>query len=123
MKNRQPYNVTALVRLYNIFQVVACIYFVIVFQNNGYTLNYTWQCAPGAVPIPPGKQMIGVHYLLLRLVEFVETVFFILRKKQNQVSALHIYHHISTAAVMWIFFKYNAGKQTFLLHKICFNYH
>lgn len=115
MKNRPPLNVTLYVRLYNIFQVVACICFVTIFhQVNGFAFNYTWKCAVGAVKVPEEKLILGVYYLLLRLVEFLETVFFILRKKQEQVSALHIYHHISTAVIFWLFFKYNMGKA---LHK------
>jgi hypothetical protein len=49
-------------------------------------------------------------FLMLRLGELIETVFFVLRKKQSQVSALHIYHHISTATLLWLYFKYNAGE-------------
>lgn len=39
--------------------------------------------------------------MCLRMVEFAETIFFVLRKKQNQVSALHVYHHISTFLIVW----------------------
>lgn len=122
MKNRPPYNVTFIVRLYNIFQVCACIYFVIKFQNFGYSFKYTWKCAVGEVPISEGMIITGFLYLLLRLVEFIETVFFTLRKKQNQVSVLHIYHHISTVAVFWLFFKYSFGKFSIYLATINLNY-
>lgn len=115
MKNRPPYNVTVFVRLYNIFQVCACIYFVITFQNFGYAFKYTWKCAAGAVPIPDGMIITGFLYLLLRLIEFIETVVFILRKKQNQVSLLHLYHHISTVAVFWLYYKYSFGE--FLIYR------
>ncbi|MBO8666424.1 elongation of very long chain fatty acids protein, partial [Staphylococcus aureus] len=46
---------------------------------------------------------------ILKLSEFIETVFFVLRKKQNQVSALHIYHHITTFFLIWIATRINPG--------------
>lgn len=59
--------------------------------------------------------MFGIHSfwwygIMLRLVEFVETVFFVLRKKQNQVTFLHIYHHISTILIFWVFLKYSGSE-------------
>ena len=51
--------------------------------------------------------MLGIF---IRTLELVETVFFVLRKKQNQVSHLHVYHHVSTILLLWAFYKYNASK-------------
>lgn len=49
---------------------------------------------------------------ILKIVEMIETVFFILRKKSNQVSALHIYHHASTVMLSFIACKFYGGKHT-----------
>ena len=38
----------------------------------------------------------------------VETGIFVLRKKDNQTTALHLYHHVSTFLLAWITLKYNA---------------
>lgn len=110
MQNRKPFNLTAIIRIYNVFQVVACIWFVFQAHGMGVRLSYTWQCVHKKIPVTDTCFNIGWYYMLLRLLELVETVFFVLRKKQNQVSALHVYHHISTASLMWIFLKYSAGK-------------
>lgn len=61
---------------------------------------------------PKALTILTYTYLtfLLKLVELVETVFFVLRKKNNQVSKLHVYHHVSTATLGWIMVKYNGGK-------------
>ncbi|KAF1743051.1 hypothetical protein MXB_3829 [Myxobolus squamalis] len=55
--------------------------------------------------------MIWFHYLyfLTKILEFTDTIIFILRKKFNQVSLFHVYHHISIFLVMWHQFKYNPG--------------
>lgn len=39
-------------------------------------------------------------YYLSKGIEFCDTLFFILRKKNNQLSFLHIYHH-STMFAFW----------------------
>lgn len=44
-----------------------------------------------------------------RLVDLWDTVFFTLRKKQNQISFLHVLHHVLTASCAWIFCKYAPG--------------
>lgn len=49
-------------------------------------------------------------YLVLKLVELLDTVFFVLRKKQNQVSFLHVYHHTIMAVFTWGYLKYLPGK-------------
>lgn len=59
--------------------------------------------------------MLGIHTfwyyaILLRVIEFIETIFFVLRKKHNQVTFLHIYHHISTIVIFWVFLKYSGGE-------------
>lgn len=47
---------------------------------------------------------------MLKIVELSETVFFVLRKKQNQVSSLHVYHHVSMVLLAWIGVKYFPGE-------------
>lgn len=59
--------------------------------------------------------MLGIHtfwyyVILLRIVEFIETIFFVLRKKHNQVTFLHIYHHISTIVIFWMFLKHSGSE-------------
>jgi hypothetical protein len=44
-----------------------------------------------------------------KLVEFLDTLFFILRKKNNQVSVLHVYHHSTMPFIWWIAVKWFAG--------------
>lgn len=50
-------------------------------------------------------------FLLLRIYEFVETIFFIMRKKENQASFLHIFHHIGSVLMIWIFILKKTGEK------------
>lgn len=43
---------------------------------------------------------------MLKLIDLIETVVFVLRKKDSQISFLHLYHHLSTVMIAWIITKY-----------------
>lgn len=43
---------------------------------------------------------------LLKMFDYIETCVFVLRKKQNQVTLLHIYHHVSNLIFCWYYLKY-----------------
>lgn len=46
---------------------------------------------------------------MLRIFELLETVFFVLRKKWNQITFLHVVHHVSSILIFWMFLKYSGG--------------
>lgn len=50
----------------------------------------------------------------LKLAELLETIFFSLRCKTNQITMLHVYHHVSTLTIAWLACKYIGGKN--MLH-------
>lgn len=57
-------------------------------------------------------------------------VFFILRKKQNQVTFLHVYHHTITSICSWLYVKFLPGQQgaviiflNSLVHVIMYTYY
>lgn len=108
MRNRKPIDLTMFTRCYNIAQVIVCSWMVswsFQFECLSSTL---WRCMRDETNVARLIEYKSVQwwFLMLRLAELVETVVFVLRKKQNQVSPLHVYHHVSTAAIIWIFTKY-----------------
>lgn len=40
----------------------------------------------------------------------MDTLFFILRKSQRQITFLHVFHHVTTFLLMWLFVKFSIGK-------------
>ncbi|XP_076277895.1 elongation of very long chain fatty acid james bond protein [Lasioglossum baleicum] len=54
-------------------------------------------------------------YFMAKMSELLDTVFFVLRKKQNQITFLHVYHHTMTAVVSWTYVKFLPGEQCALL--------
>ena len=116
MENRQPYKLTNVTRLYNIYQIVGCSFFVAKAFKIGFSFNETWKCFDDPKYIGHMDEFTIVQgyfswwFLFLRLSEFLETIFFILKKKFNQVTILHVYHHISVPFIVWIFFIHSGGR-------------
>nr|XP_012234566.1 PREDICTED: elongation of very long chain fatty acids protein 7-like [Linepithema humile] len=53
----------------------------------------------------------GLWYFLAKVTELLDTVFMVLRKKQNQLTFLHVYHHTVTVLVSWCYLKLLPGEQ------------
>lgn len=49
-------------------------------------------------------------YYIAKITELLDTVFFVLRKKDRQISFLHLYHHTLMPVCAFIGVKYFAGK-------------
>ena len=54
---------------------------------------------------------VGIKNKLKHEICYVQQVFFVLRKKNNQVSFLHVYHHTITAFFSWCYLKLLPGEQ------------
>uniref|UniRef100_A0A1I8F9Q1 Elongation of very long chain fatty acids protein n=1 Tax=Macrostomum lignano TaxID=282301 RepID=A0A1I8F9Q1_9PLAT len=53
-------------------------------------------------------------YYFSKCIEFMDTIFFVLRKKNHLISFLHVYHHATMFPLWWIGVKWVAGGQTFI---------
>lgn len=113
MKKRKPFNIINLIRAYNIFQVLACFAFVIKGNQLGFEFKYLWKCEKFEWLSERTRLEVRIGFwlfLILRVIEFVETVFFILRKKYKQASFLHVFHHIGSALMTWLFIVADIGS-------------
>lgn len=57
------------------------------------------------------QETVGIAWALYiffvsKIFEFLDTVFMALKKKDNQISFLHMYHHISMPLLWWFGIKY-----------------
>ncbi|KAJ8984838.1 hypothetical protein NQ317_013039 [Molorchus minor] len=50
-------------------------------------------------------------FLFSKIVELLDTIFFVLRKKQSQVTFLHVYHHSIMVFFTWVYLKVLPGEQ------------
>lgn len=69
-------------------------------------------------------------YYFSKLLEFCDTFFFILRKKERQLTFLHVYHHSTMFTLWWIGIKWVPSGSTFLpamvnsvIHVLMYSYY
>jgi len=58
-------------------------------------------------------------YYFSKMIEFCDTFFFILRKKNNQLTFLHVYHHSTMFSLWWIGIKWvpSGSSESIILFK------
>ncbi|XP_054263297.1 elongation of very long chain fatty acids protein AAEL008004-like [Macrosteles quadrilineatus] len=116
MSTQKPFEIRNIMMGYNLFQVLYNLrIFVKFFLVEGaiwYVLNHT--CHPIPQDINPLKHEFYAnswYYLVSKLTDLLDTVFFVVRKKQSHVTFLHVYHHTIMVVSTWIFLKYVRGEQ------------
>ncbi|XP_028132409.1 elongation of very long chain fatty acids protein 1 [Diabrotica virgifera virgifera] len=112
MQYRKPYNIKNLLICYNFIQIILNTY--IVYEATCvYFSNSNWICIDTTE-----KNLVSdtrKHYYFLKILDCVETVFFILRKKYQQASFLHIYHHTAILCGAFLGFRYDYGDTTIII--------
>jgi hypothetical protein len=58
---------------------------------------------------------MGYCFYISKFIDFLDTIFFIMRKKNNQITFLHVFHHASIPLTVWIVFRYIPGGQASFL--------
>lgn len=53
---------------------------------------------------------MSYNYFALKLFDYLDTIFFILRKKTEHVSFLHVYHHVLISFGAYICVLFSTGK-------------
>lgn len=112
MKNRKPYSLKAFIRFYDLFQIL--LNSIIVYQlfKGGWYSRIWIYCVPITYESSPenNELLLGCWLALIsKIVDLIETGIFVLRKKEKQISFLHLYHHMSTLFIGWVFGKNHAA--------------
>ncbi|KAK9501008.1 hypothetical protein O3M35_002146 [Rhynocoris fuscipes] len=122
MANRKAYDLRRIIQFYNFVQVIFSFWWFCTTMNimlvNSETMSISSaMCRPYIIPKEQQQPMnfMAWLYLMSKYVELLDTVFFVLRKKQNQVTFLHVYHHTNMALSTWFFIKYVRASQSSVL--------
>ncbi|CAH1786505.1 unnamed protein product [Owenia fusiformis] len=117
MANREPFNFKYILFLYNMGLVGLNAHIVYELLTCSIRLNYNYLCQP--VNYDPTNELeLRIAkalwwYYFSKCIEFMDTIFFVLRKKNNQISFLHVYHHATMFPIWWCGVKWVAGGQAF----------
>ncbi|XP_061514451.1 elongation of very long chain fatty acids protein 7 isoform X2 [Anopheles gambiae] len=118
MAKRKPFKLEGVLIAYNAVQVLLSIVLVYEGIEGGWRKHYNYSCQPvdySRNPVAMRMARAVWMYYMCKVVELLDTVFFVLRKKQNQVSFLHVYHHTLMPVCGFIGVKYFAGGHGTLL--------
>lgn len=103
MKNRQPYSCRGAMVLYNLG--VTCLSFYMFYElaTGAWYGGYNFLCQNIHSAPEADRKIISVlwWYYFSKLIEFMDTFFFILRKNNHQITFLHVYHHASMLNIWW----------------------
>ncbi|XP_075144718.1 ELOVL fatty acid elongase stuck in traffic [Haematobia irritans] len=110
MKDRKPFKLERTMIVYNFIQVVLSCW--MVYDGIIVWSTYNWRCQPVNRSRTPMayREARGVYmYFLAKISELLDTVFFVLRKNERQVTFLHVYHHSVMPMISWAATKYFPG--------------
>ncbi|XP_068604455.1 elongation of very long chain fatty acids protein 1a isoform X1 [Brachionichthys hirsutus] len=96
MANRSPFRLNKAMVVYNLSMVLMNGYIVYEFLMSGWATTYTWRCdIIDTSTSPETLRMVRACWLFYfsKYIELLDTIFFVLRKKQSQITFLHVFHH------------------------------
>ncbi|XP_022691875.1 uncharacterized protein LOC111262125 [Varroa jacobsoni] len=109
MRNRKPVHVKPYIRIFNAFQIFANILYVgMTTYLAYYKLNFSVVCEPPNIKTDTDSlrlQKVGYYYLYVRLSDYLDTMFFVLAKKQSHVTFLHVFHHLTVCCNCWLYMR------------------
>ncbi|XP_018343456.1 PREDICTED: elongation of very long chain fatty acids protein 7 [Trachymyrmex septentrionalis] len=118
MEKRPAFELNAVMIGYNAFQVLFSIWLTTLalavdikylFPVHGYDNRFSLHSPNTTVQMKISRG--AWWYFFAKIIELLDTVFFVLRKKQNQITFLHVFHHSTTACFSWCYLKFLPGEQ------------
>lgn len=135
MAKRRAFKLNAAIKLYNLVQILLNAFFVYescrLLWFSGDPFRFTCiEVDYANTPAGIAKARAVWLFLLSRILDLVDTVFFVLRKKESQVTFLHVYHHTAVVFFSWLGVKFVPGGHgvffgtiNSLIHVIMYSYY
>ncbi|CAO1434987.1 unnamed protein product [Diamesa serratosioi] len=110
MQNRKPFDLRKTLVFYNLFQTLFSTWIFYEYLQSGWLRDYSFRCQPVDYT-PKGLRMAETcwWYYVSKFTEFFDTLFFLLRKKNQHVSTLHVIHHGCMPFSVWMGMKFAPG--------------
>lgn len=112
MRDREPLKIRGIIFKYNICMVIYSSVLFYEFLMSGWGTGYSFICQECDYSnSAQGTRMLRVcwWFWLSKHIEFLDTYFFIARKKYNHISFLHVFHHTLMAFTWWWGVKFSGG--------------
>ncbi|XP_034824369.1 very long chain fatty acid elongase 7-like [Maniola hyperantus] len=118
MRNKKPYDLKQVIIYYNIFQILASLYLFVEGFMYIISKEFSFLCQNVDDPTTPRAQRIAMSaycFFLIKVVDLLDTVFFVLRKSDRQITSLHLHHHTLMPLASWIGVTYFPGGQAAIM--------
>ncbi|GFS56244.1 elongation of very long chain fatty acids protein AAEL008004 [Trichonephila inaurata madagascariensis] len=122
MMDKKPYDLRYPMFLYN---------FVLVFTNF-YLILEQVVCRIDNKNDPDALRLaeLGWWFFFMKFIEFADTIFFVLRKKNKHISTLHVVHHAVVPIAVWGGFRVEPGNYNYffplintIVHTVMYSYY
>lgn len=115
MRHREAFHVpSSILFVYNMALVALSIYMVEELAVGMYRRKYNLLCQRMNVSNDPDEMKITSvlwYYFFSKAIEFMDTVFMVIRKRNTQITFLHVFHHSSMLIIWWIVMTWIPGGQ------------
>ncbi|RUS91340.1 hypothetical protein EGW08_000857 [Elysia chlorotica] len=106
MRDRKPFSLQYFMVVYNLGLVVLSAYMFLELILSAYNAGYNFQCAvynKDSVSNPNELRVAKVlwWYFFSKAIELLDTICMIARKKFDQITFLHVFHHASMLNIWW----------------------
>ncbi|CAN8003496.1 unnamed protein product [Ixodes pacificus] len=122
MEDRKPFDLKGVIMAYNASMVALNMFFFYKFLTHSYLGGgYSWVCQGIDFHDPKSVPLITYcwWYFMVRILDFADTLFFLLRKKYSHISFLHVVHHTLVVWNGWLFITFGPDGQGIL--GVCIN--
>ncbi|XP_011495475.1 PREDICTED: elongation of very long chain fatty acids protein AAEL008004-like [Ceratosolen solmsi marchali] len=112
MENKKPFDLKRTMIWYNFAQVIISTWLFSESLASGWAGDYSFRCQP--VDYSGNPQALRMargcwYYYMSKFIEFTDTIFFVLRKKNDHISKLHVIHHGIMPLSVWFGVKFTPG--------------
>lgn len=114
MAHREAFDVRNVMLVYNAAMVLLSGWLVLEFLISGWATGYTLGCQLVDYSLSPkALRMARVcwWFYFSKFIELADTFFFVLRRKFNLITFLHVFHHAIMPASWWFGVKFVPGKE------------
>uniref|UniRef100_A0A8D8TRL8 Elongation of very long chain fatty acids protein n=1 Tax=Cacopsylla melanoneura TaxID=428564 RepID=A0A8D8TRL8_9HEMI len=134
MADKKPYQIKNILLVYNLVQTLYNAYIVAYLFLPGVP-TYLWNHSCVPLPREDNPNWLAFceacHlYYLSKIIDLLDTVFFVMKKKQSQITFLHVYHHAMMVLTSWGFLRFYKGEQAIfvgslnsLVHVVMYSYY
>ncbi|XP_054709251.1 elongation of very long chain fatty acids protein 7-like [Uloborus diversus] len=130
MMDKKPYDLRYPMFLYNFVLVLSNLYLILETISILAEPPYSFTCRSDNKENAMRLAVLGWWFYFMKFVEFADTIFFVLRKKNKHISTLHVVHHAVVPIAVWGGLRIEPGSYNYffpfintIVHTVMYSYY